>query len=239
MKIYWIKAQAPRRVLALAKHLGIEAEFVEVDLVAGGLNARDFAALNPNKKAPVLVDGDHVLWESSAIMAYLCIKAGSDMWHAQSADEQVEVLRWLSWNDGHWAPAVGPFYFEHVVKSTFGLGSPDRELLKSSVPNLLKFAGVLDGHLTSRTYAACERLTIADFQLASMATYWRESEMPLEAYPGIVHWIEGLMRIPAWAQPWPVEHAALASDMADAAAGGHENYPTGIDSVGPESSLRV
>jgi glutathione S-transferase len=39
MKIYWIKAQAPRRVLALAKHLGIEAEFVEVDLAAGGLNA--------------------------------------------------------------------------------------------------------------------------------------------------------------------------------------------------------
>jgi len=29
MKIYWIKAQAPRRVLALVKHLGIDAELVE------------------------------------------------------------------------------------------------------------------------------------------------------------------------------------------------------------------
>jgi len=61
-----------------------------------GLKTPDFAALNANKKAPVLVDGDQVLWESSAIMAYLCIKAGSDMWPVRNAAEQVEVLRWLS-----------------------------------------------------------------------------------------------------------------------------------------------
>jgi glutathione S-transferase len=210
MKIYWIKAQAPRRVLALAKHLGIEADFVEIDLMAGGLKTPDFAALNPNKKAPVLVDGDQVIWESSAIMAYLCIKAGSDMWPARNAAEQLEVLRWLSWNDGHWAPAVGPFYFEHVVKSTFGLGPPDRESLKPRVPELQRFAAVLDGHLKGRNFVACGRLTIADFQAASMATYWRESEMPLEVYPNILRWIDGLSRIPAWAQPWPVEREAPA-----------------------------
>jgi glutathione S-transferase len=36
-----------------------------------------------------------------------------------------------------------------------------------------------------------------------MATYWRKSEMPLEAFQNIVRWIDGLMRIPAWADPWP------------------------------------
>jgi glutathione S-transferase len=44
-----------------------------------------------------------------------------------------------------------------------------------------------------------------------MAHYWRESEMPLEGYPNIVRWIDGLKRIPAWADPWPVERAALAA----------------------------
>jgi glutathione S-transferase len=211
VKLYWIKAQAPRRVLALAKHLDIKMDFFEVDLMAGGLQVPEFAAINPNKKVPVLVDGDHVLWESSAIMAYLCIKAGSDMWPTRNAAEQVEVLRWLSWNDCHWSPAVAPFYFEHVVKATFDMGPPDRDLLKSSVANLLKFARVLDGHLSGRTYAACGRLTIADFQLASMANYWRESEMPFESHPSIVRWIDGLKRIPAWAHPWPVQRGGLAS----------------------------
>ena len=210
MKIYWIEAQAPRRVLALAKHLGIEADFIEVDLMAGGLKSPAFAALNPNKKAPVLVDGTLVLWESSAIMTYLCNKAGSDMWPARNAAEQVDVLRWLSWNDCHWSPSVGPFYFEHVVRATFGLGPPDREALKPKVEDLKKYATVLDGHLASRTHVACARLTIADFQLGSMATYWRESEMPLEAFPNIVRWIDGLMRIPAWAEPWPANRAAPA-----------------------------
>ena len=210
MKIYWIKAQAPRRVLALAKHVGIKAEFVEANLMAGGLRAPDYARLNPNMKVPMLVDGDFVLWESSAIMAYLCNKAGSDMWPASDPGEQVEVLRWLSWNDCHWSPAVSPFYFEHVVKATFGMGPPDREKLQSAVADFLKFAKVLDGHLPGRAFVACGRLTIADFQLASMVSYWRESEMPLEPYTNIVRWVDGLMRLPAWADPWPAKAAASA-----------------------------
>jgi glutathione S-transferase len=210
MKIYWIKAQAPRRVLALVKYLGIEAEFIEVDMMAGGFKAPDYVALNPNMKAPTLVDGDLVLWEASAIMAHLCIRERSGLWPASDPAEQIEVLRWLSWNDCHWAPAVGPFYFEHIVKATFGLGPPDRASLVPKGPDLMKFARVLNGHLQGRDHVACGRLTIADFQLASMATDWRESEMPFEAFPNIVRWLDGLMRIPAWADPWPANAQAAA-----------------------------
>jgi glutathione S-transferase len=210
MRIYWFKAQAPRRVLALVKHLGVKAECVEMDLMGGALATPDYVALNPNMKAPTLVDGDLVLWESSAIMAYLCIKRGSDMWPADNPVEQVEVLRWLSWNDCHWAPAVSPFYFEHIVKSTFGMGPPDRESLKSKVPNLHRFAKVLDTHLEGSKQVACGRLTIADFQLASMATDWREAEMPFDGFPNIVRWIDGLVRIPAWTDPWPAKISAAA-----------------------------
>jgi glutathione S-transferase len=208
MRIYWIRAQAPRRVLALVKHLGVDAECVEMDLMAGQLTTPDYVALNPNMKTPTLVDGDRVLWESSAIMAYLCIRQGSDMWPAHNPTEQVEVLRWLSWNDGHWAPAVAPFYFEHVVKSTFGIGPADRESLKTKVADLLRFGKVLDAHLRGRDHVACGRLTIADFQLASMATDWRQSEMPFGTFPNIVRWLDGLARIPAWADPWPAAKAS-------------------------------
>ena len=203
MKIYWIRAQAPRRVLALVKLLGVEAELIEVDLKAGGFKTPDYVALNPNKKAPTLVDGDVVLWESAAIMAYLSIKSASNMWPVNNAAEQVEVLRWLSWNNCHWASAVGPFYFEHIVKKNFNAGPPDRQSLNSSIPDLMKYGKVLNDHLADRTFVTCDRLTIADFQLASMATDWREAEMPLEAFSHILRWIDSLMQIPAWAAPWP------------------------------------
>ncbi len=211
MKIYWIKAQAPRRVLALVKHLGIAAELIEMDLMAGGLRVPEYVALNPNKKVPTLVDGDVVLWEASAIMAYLCIKVGSDMWPTHNPSEQVDVLRWLSWGDGHWSPALAPFYFEHVVKSTFAIGAPDHELLKTSIAEFNKFAKVLNSHLQDRTYTACGPLTIADFQLASMANYWQESEMPMQAFPNIVRCIDTLKMIPAWADPWSAPSHATAS----------------------------
>jgi len=202
-RIYWIKAQAPLRVLALVKHLGIAAECVELDLMAGALRKPEYAKLNPSMKVPTLVDGDFVLTESSAIMAHLCIEAGSEMWPARNAAEQVDVLRWLSWSDGHWSPAVAPFYFEHVVKSTFAIGPPDRAMLEGRRDELARWATVLDGHLAQATFLACGRLTIADFQAASMARYWREAEMPIEKHRNVIRWLDGLMKIPAWADPWP------------------------------------
>ena len=203
MKIYWIKAQAPHRVLALAKHLGLPFESVAIDPVAGGLRDAAYVALNPNKKAPTLVDGDLVLWESSAIMAHLCLKAGSDLWPAHNPTEQIDVIKWLSWNDGHWAPAVGPFYLEHIVKAKFNLGPPDLARLEKATPELIKFAKVLDAHLKGRDHPACNRLTIADFQLASMATHWRDAAMPFADMANIVRWLDGMDRLPAWREPWP------------------------------------
>jgi glutathione S-transferase len=113
MKIYWIRAQAPRRVLALVKHFGLEAELIEMDLMAGAMKRPDYAAINPNVKAPTFADGDFVLWESSAIMAHLCVRAGSDMWPACNLNEQVEVLRWLFWNDN-----IGRQRWHHFISST-------------------------------------------------------------------------------------------------------------------------
>jgi len=202
MKIYWIKAQAPRRVMALVKHLGIEAELIEM-APNSRMKTPDYAALNPNMKAPTLVDGDVVLWEATAISAYLCIKAGSDMWPADNPAEQVQVLRWLSWADQHWNRAVGPYYFEHVVKPTFSIGEPDRSVLPAAEAPLRSHAAVLDGWLQAKSFVALDRLTIADFHLAAMATYWRRAEVPLQDYPNIVRWLDGLMDLPAWVAPWP------------------------------------
>ena len=203
MQIYWIRAQAPRRVLALAKHLGLQADYVHMDFKAGEMRRPDYAALNPNMRAPTLVDGEFVLWESSAIMAYLSAKAGADLWPTGDVARQVEILRWLSWNDHHWGPAVAPYYFEHVVKPTFQNGLPDRSALPSKAASVQSCARVLNKHLERRRYIALDSLTIADFQLASMATYWRVSEMPFGDYPAIVEWLDRLMDLPAWRAPWP------------------------------------
>ncbi len=202
MDIYWIRAQAPRRVLAVAKHLGTPAQFIEMGGEGRSMKTADYARLNPNMQAPALVDGDVTLWESAAINAYLSLKAGSDLWPSDPM-EQVDVLRWIAWNNRHWEEAVSPYYFEYVVKPTFGFAEPDPSALDGKAALVMRHGKVLDDHLQSKSHVACGRLTIADFQAASMACYWRMAKMPFENFGNIARWLDGLAQLPAWADPWP------------------------------------
>ena len=209
MKLYWFKAQAPLRVLALAKHLASPVETIEVDMMSGGLRTPEYLDLNANAKAPTLIDGELVVWESAAIMAHLCIKAGSDMWPAANPAEQVEMLRWLTWGDAHWSPAVAPYYFEHIVKPTFNIGPPDPAGYQNAQSALDRYALLLDRHMSNRSFVALDRLSIADFCLASMARYWRECNTPLAKYEHVTRWLDHLQTIPAWRDPWPPSRYAL------------------------------
>ena len=64
-----------RRALMTAVHIGAPVEFVELHLM-NEADRRKLGELNPNNKIPVLQDGDFLLWESHAIMQYLCDKHG-------------------------------------------------------------------------------------------------------------------------------------------------------------------
>ena len=55
---------------ALAE-IGVDYEFVPVDLAKGESRTPEFLAINPHGKVPVLVDGDFALPESNAILWYL------------------------------------------------------------------------------------------------------------------------------------------------------------------------
>lgn len=60
-----------RACYLLMKTLNLEFEIKEVFIPKKEHFSADFAKLNPLKKIPVLVDGDYVLYESRAILAYL------------------------------------------------------------------------------------------------------------------------------------------------------------------------
>jgi glutathione S-transferase len=70
--LYFAPGSPPARAcLLLARYLELDIEVKNVNLVAGEQHGEEFAKLNPQKKVPVLVDGDFVVSESRAILAYL------------------------------------------------------------------------------------------------------------------------------------------------------------------------
>lgn len=83
LTLYYMKGSPPARAcLLLARVLELDIEVKHIDLHSGEQHDAEFLKLNPLKKIPVLVDGDFVLSESRAILAYLVNsrKPGSDLY---------------------------------------------------------------------------------------------------------------------------------------------------------------
>jgi glutathione S-transferase len=210
MKLYYFDVLNPRKVCALARYLNLPVEFVHVDLGKGEHKTPAFLAMNPNAKVPVLVDGDTTLWESNAILCYLARKAGSDLWPTDA--RQFEVLRWLMWDATEFAPQAGTLYFEHVIKSRFGIGAPDPAEVQQAAQGFLRFAAVLDGHLRGRRYLVGEAVSVADFAVAISLPYAQQAQLPLQDFPEIRRWHAQMNALPAWREPFPErpQPAALA-----------------------------
>ena len=74
MKLYGFGPTRSLRALWGLKELGVEFEFIPVNLQAGAHKRPEFLAINPAGKVPVLIDGDRHIWESLAIIEYVAEK---------------------------------------------------------------------------------------------------------------------------------------------------------------------
>lgn len=201
-KLYYAETVNPRKACAVAKHVGADVEFVRVDLARGEHRTPEYLARNPNGKVPLLVVGDQNLWESSAIMAWLARKAESELWPS-SAEDQVELLRWITWDATNFMPRAGAYYFEHYVKPRLGLGVPDDAKLAAAAPEFHRVASILEHHLSAHPFVVGKCLTVADFCLAATLPHAEEIHLPIAEYVNIRRWHDRLMSLPAWSNPWP------------------------------------
>jgi glutathione S-transferase len=201
MKLYYFLTPNARKACVTAKHLGLKPEYKLVDLGKGEQRSPEFLAINPNGRVPTLVDEDHVIWESNAIMYYLARKAGSDLWPRD--EREVDVIRWLSWDLAHFTRHTNTLFYEGVVKPQIGLGEPNKDVLKEALDMFRRTAPVLEQHLAGRTWVVGDGLTVADFALASYLPEAPVSGVPVSEFPNIEKWLARVMALPAWADPYP------------------------------------
>jgi glutathione S-transferase len=196
VKLYGSSASSSsRRVSLTAAHLGIELEHQPIDLMKD--RAR-LAPLNPNSKIPVLVDGDLVLWESHAIMTYLCDRTPDQTLYPTEARARADVLRWLFWTSAHLAPAVGGITFERLWKQLVTGQGPDPAQVAYHERFLHQFMKVLDDHLVGRTWISGQRITLPDLSVAATLMYAQRAELPIGNYRNVQALIAGVHELPAW-----------------------------------------
>jgi glutathione S-transferase len=189
MKLYQLTfSPACQKVVALAHEVGVPLALVAVDLFKGGARTPAMLAKNPNGKVPILEDGDFVLWESAAMLAYVAAKAGRLDLAPTTPRDRAEVDRWTSWEGAHFGPAIRKVAFERIVKKLAGLGAPDEAMVKAGIEEFAARASVLEQSLGANEYL-CGRLTIADFNLAPYAALAESCGLDFEPYPRAKAWL--------------------------------------------------
>ncbi|KAA1013670.1 glutathione S-transferase family protein [Paraburkholderia panacisoli] len=210
MKLYYAETLAPRKACAVARYLGLPIDYVFVDLRKGEQTRPEYLAINPNGKVPSLVDGAKNLWEADAIICYLAQRAESDLW-PRSASQQIDVVRWMSWNSQHLYRHAGSLYFEYLIKPWVGMGEPDPSKVAEAQGFFRKHAGVLDQHLKGRKWLLGDDLSVADFSVAVALPYAKSAAMPLVEFPQVQRWHDQLNAFEAWRNPFPARPAQTAA----------------------------
>ncbi|MEH6414454.1 glutathione S-transferase family protein [Pseudomonas sp. CGJS7] len=210
MKLYYCETPNARLACAAARHLDAPVELIRVDLKLGEQRHPDYLALNPNGKVPTLIHGDTVLWEAPAIVCYLAQVAGSDLWPADPA-AQFDVLRWINWSTAHFNRHAGSLFFERVIKPGFGIGEPSPAVLEEAGKYFRQFAKVLNGQLQDRRYLLGERLSAADFAVATMLPWTQAAQLPLDGFAAIGDWYARIDALPGWRDPYPARDVGAAA----------------------------
>lgn len=187
------------KVMAIANHLGLDWTPRFVDLTNGDQKTPQYAALNPNMRAPILTDGDYVLWESNAIGQYLALKRPESGLLPKDERGRLDVTRWQFWDLAHWDPACATLLFEHVIKPyVIKAGEPDPAAAAKGTEKFHRVAPILDGQLSNRKFVTGDTLTVSDFSLGAALNYTEMGHLPVEPYKEIRRWHNALSAIPAW-----------------------------------------
>jgi glutathione S-transferase len=196
------------KVRAAAAHLGIPLDLEFVDLTKPRTAA--YLAINPTGRAPTLVDGDFVLWESNAILQYVAGRTANSLW-PDDGRARADIMRWQSWQIAHWSKeGCEPLIFQRLVKGILNLGPADPAILAKGTECFNREARVLDAHLAKQPYLVRSGLTLADFAVAAPLFYAKEAELPIAPYAHLRDWFTRVSGLPAWRDtaPQPISAAA-------------------------------
>ena len=184
MKLYGFPPTRSIRVLWMLRELGVDFEFVNVNLVAGENRSQEFLGLNPAGKLPVLVDGDFVLTESVAIVLYLADKYPDKKLVPADPEQRAQLNRWLLFTA---TELEQPLW--RITRHTNLY--PESKRLPGDVAlareEFTAMAGVLDEHMHGRQFVTGSTVTVADFVLAYTLDWANEVRLldgfpPLQAY---------------------------------------------------------
>jgi glutathione S-transferase len=176
----------------------MQLELRHVDLFREEQSGPEFRHVNPNGLVPVLQDDSFTLWETVAIMQYLCALDSSRRLLPADARGGADALRWMVWGLAHWTPSLRVFIYERMFKPLKGHGEPDAQRITKEQDNLDRAASVLDGQLSGSLYVCGNAISAVDLYLAAYPMYAGNAGIDLVPYQHLSAWLHRVHNLPEW-----------------------------------------
>ena len=181
------------KVKLLASLLYIEHEWIDVDILAGETQTREFLSKNSNGKIPLLeLDDGRYLWESNAILNYLA--QGSEFLPTNHFD-RAKVLQWQFFEQYSHEPYIAVARF---IAKYLGLPEDRKAEYEAKQKGGYKALAVMESQLAQTPYLVGERLTIADISLYGYTHVSQEGGFELSHYPAIGAWLARIASHPKY-----------------------------------------
>jgi glutathione S-transferase len=172
------------KVKLLLAHLGIEHDWVPIDILAGESRTPEFLAMNPNGKIPVLrLEDGQCLWESNAILNYL---ADGTAYLPSDRLARARVLQWQCFEQYSHEPYIAVARF---IAKYLGMPAERRAEFEQKQAGGRHALGVMEGALEGSRYFVGEDMTIADISLYAYTHVADEGGFDLDGYPSVRRWL--------------------------------------------------
>lgn len=196
-----------RKVLAVSHFLGLQPEIRLVNIYRGEGRTAEYLAINSAGKIPTLVEDEFTLSESNAILLYLSERSGDLRLLPRDLRERASIASWLFWESSHWQPVL-----TSVLAAFVGHGlRPDAVPAPSVAPDwdreeLRPLLARLEVQVEGQAFLAGDALTLADFSVGGMMTYFKAAAFPFRTFPNLAAWYARLEALDAWretvTEPW-------------------------------------
>ena len=182
-----------QKVVWCCDELGIPYERIDAGGAFGVNDTPEYLAKNPNGLVPVIDDDGFVLYESNAIVRYLCAKHPGPLWPAEPR-ARADVDRWMEWQSTGYTPAMTQVFWQLVRTPA---EKRDAAVIEASRVKSEKHCAVLDAHLRERNYVAGDSFSAADIVIGCAAHRWLHLPLAREPRPDLERWYATLKSRPA------------------------------------------
>jgi glutathione S-transferase len=184
-----------QKVVWAAAELEVPFERIDAGGAYGGLDDPSFRAKNPNRRIPVVENGEVIVWESHAILRYLGAVHGAGTLWPTAPVARAPVDMWLDWYHTEGYGHLRDVFWQLIRTPA---AERDHELIEAQRAALDPKLAIPDAQLRETAFIAGEHFTIADIAMGLLVHRWYRLDVARTAYPALERWYDALSRRPAF-----------------------------------------